>query len=348
MGYPRQSMSGACLLALLLAVGVATAQEMTADDEARIATNMQVLDDYHVALARSLAASDGVDSVLAAAFVAEGVEMSSPSSLPPQLASATLFARAGHMAGTDAAVWFALAERGCANDATPCAADAARARLLELDGDNAAAWMLEFERQDGRGDAVAARSALARAAHAPAYRDYADTLDLRLLRAQLDDPTQIEYVVEPELPGLDANAHARFWKLLDSHEMVGTHALSALSRACDPQGAAANDAALQADCRAIGAREATPGASLFSQSHGVFLQWRLARDEGERAILAERRRELRWLLDSSGGPAAGKDLPRWIEAEIEDRLAGVGDVEHRRRIVAARGLVFPPRDTTHE
>jgi hypothetical protein len=300
------------------------------------------IEDFRRALLASLAASDAVDAVLTAALVAENLEFNStresPAPLPKAQASDALFARLAQLAPDHPAVQFALATRACGRRGH-CAADAARARLREIDPDNAATWLLEFGRQSALAKKAEARAALLRAAQASAYRDYADELALRQLRVLLADPTQLSRL-DPAMPQLDAAAQTRMVKMLDADMALGIppHVFP-LARACDPAGEARGDLALQAACRTIGALEAAPGSSWISQTNGVLLQWRLARDDAERVALDARRTGLR---DLSAHLRAEHDWARWLAQEIDGRLAGVGDVERRRRELATHAPVPKP------
>jgi hypothetical protein len=324
------------------------AMEQAQQAEQRLVEGMRHLDGYRVALATSLARQDTPDGLLAAATAVTLVELESPLpqpvGVPAALASSALLARATTLAPGDARIAYAAAKLDACKDAAPCPADAALAHLLEIDGDNAAAWLAQFERATARNDAATARLALARAARAPALRDYVDALEQAVLREWLADATSLPVDPASVKTALTPMQYGRWFKLTEvSTALLGaTAANHPLTRACDPQGAARDDPALRADCRAIAAKMDTAAAGLFTQSQGRFLRARLADDPAGRARLQARARELKWLLHEGRWPVGDDvDLAR-MEEELQLRQAGVGDVERRRRIAAARGLAFSP------
>jgi hypothetical protein len=303
-------------------------------------------DAYRLALATSLASRNTPDALLASAVAVKWLEVDIAPirrsvAVPPAMSSAALLARAAALAPADARPWFlAIGTLRCAPVDAPCAKDAAIARLLQVDPDNAAAWLLSFQREAERGDAAAARASLARAARAPVFRDYVDAIDQVVLREWLSDPTELRVGPHESKSTLTEAQFARWNKLFESTTSFGTPGDYYLAKACDPASAAKDDPALQADCRAIGAMKDTAGAGLFSQSQGRFLQMRLATDPAERERFEVGVREIRWLIhEGSWGETAD---PAKIEEEIAMRLAGTGDVAIRRHIAAARGLVFSP------
>jgi hypothetical protein len=308
------------------------------------AENARRMDAYRLALATSLSHRDTPDALLASAVAAHWLEIDvddpRPVVLPPAMATSALLARAAALAPTDARVAYAAVQmQRCKPGPVACAKDAAVSHLLEVDADNAAAWLLRFQRDTERGDGTAARAALARAARAPAFRDYGDVIDRVVLREWLSDPTEMRAgPIESGLPLTDAQ-YARWYKLFEATTaMLGTPGDYYLAKACDPAAAANDDAALQADCRAIGALKDSPDASLFSQSQGRFIRMRLASDPTERERFEVAAREMSWLIHS--GQWEGVPDPTKVEEEIAMRLAGTGDVAMRRHIAAARGLVF--------
>jgi hypothetical protein len=313
-----------------------------------IIANGRRLDEYHVALATSLARKGTVDALLAAAAAVKPMEydfsMPRQVDLPPELTSTALLARATALAPGDARTWFAAARLNPCEEAAPCPADTALARLLQVDPDNAAAWLMELERATERADAPAARAALARAARAPAYRDRIEAMEQVVLREWLDDATILAFDPATAQTAATPAQYSRWFKLFEAWTafMVMEPGGYPLTQACDPAGAAKDDTAARADCLAIARMMDTDASSLLAQSHGRFLQARLATDPVERSRLEARRNEIKWLVHEGRGPIPADIDPVKMEEEIAQRLAGIGELERLRSSVAARGLVFPP------
>jgi hypothetical protein len=156
----------------------------------------------------------------------------------------------------------------------------------------------------------------------------------------LADPTQ--YVGLPgDLPaGWTPLALTRATKLVDAD--AGSFAGPAnefIVLACDPAAAAANDDALQADCRAIGAAMAGEEAGMNSQTLGLFIQARLATDPAQRVALQRRKRDLDWLRHLAiVTPEFNQQDAAAIEREIAARLSPLGEVASLRKMVVDAGL----------
>jgi hypothetical protein len=311
-----------------------------------IVENTRRMDSYRLELATSLARRNTVDALLASAAAARWLEIDSPLPrpvvAPPAMATSALLARAEALAPADARVLYTtVLWSRCKPGESNCAMDAAIARLLQVDADNAAAWLMRFQRDSELGDTASARASLTHAAQAPAYRDYSDVVVQDVLGEWLSDPTEMRARPGESTSPLTASQFARWYKLFEASTLIiGGPGDYYLARACDPTAAAKDDPALQADCRAIGSKQDIAGASLFSQSQGRFLQMRLATDAAERERFEVRRREIMWLIHEGSWNEVPD--PAKVEEEIAMRLAGVGDVAIRRHIAAARGKVFTP------
>jgi hypothetical protein len=314
------------------------------DEEPRSAeetARAKAMHTYRLALARSLARSDDPDALLAAADSVTWAEVDADAPpTPPELAPAVLLARATRAAPDDARIWFAASANGCEPEEAHCAADDARTRLLVLDADNAAAWLLEFTREQRRGNAAQARAALARAARAPAFRDYGDALRRAVLRETLADPT--EYVGVPgDLPsGWTPAVMARAVKLNNAYVAYFTGPVNEfVVRACNPAIGAAHDEVLQADCRAIGAAMVVEDAGMTSQTLGLVIQARLANDPSQRESLERRKRDLDWMRHLEiVTPGLNPHDAAAIEREIEARLSPMGEVAWLRKRIVDAGL----------
>jgi hypothetical protein len=319
------------------------------------AENARKVDAYRLAMAASLARRDTADALLAASAYARMVENrdgvgAKQVAVPAELASQALLARALERAPDDAKILAAATWGNCVDAAAACPGDAARARLQQLEPDNALGWLLEFIREDARGHKAQARAALARAARAPTFRDYVDPVFASMLREALADPTVITLTPAELLDGRKqgiAPAQAqRLAKFIDSTDAYGeyTPVGAALRDACDPSAAARDDAALRADCRALLERMDASGSGIGTRMRVRFLLARLATGPDDKARLQARRREINWLFEvghwfdhvDGGGYGAAMDT------DIADILAGVDQFERLQHYAAARGLAMPP------
>lgn len=211
--------------------------------------------------------------------------------LPQVLAYRTFIQRAEAAPGAGAAVqWVALGACGkMGPQPEDCIAPAALARLERLAPDNAAVWLLAFDRARQQGDHEAARKALARAAQAREFSTYYGTLlksVLETARALPMSPALVQ-----ELAGKDGNAYAASYMLAAGNVLyLPTPSLAPVFEACKSPG---HDDALRADCAQV-AQLLSWGDTLMARAAGLALQERLATTPQAKARAEDARRTLSW------------------------------------------------------
>jgi hypothetical protein len=304
-----------------------------------------------VAVIAALARRNTAESLLTAAARARVIEDAKGwhIRLPAGLDSQALLVRATALAGDDAKFWYAAAAYVCPAQATSCIADQARARLQELDPDNAAVDVLEFLHAAEAGRHAEARAALEAAARAPAYRDYHVALRQMLLRESIAAAVPL-----PRSPDATVSAEHEermdldWWSSLAFFILRPDH--GALLRTCDPERMPAGDAALRETCRAVGERMADGTAGINAKVRGLVFLSHFDPDPARRAEWTVRRREMYWLqLEGHPGKAgSADDYEALTRVDLDNALAGMDEVERARRMVAARGVTMPAdyRDAT--
>ena len=233
-----------------------------------------------------LALRDGADRLAGAAVLARAVP-----DLPPVLSYRSFLARAQAAPGAGAPVWWVtLGDCGTPGpQPQDCISDAALARLQRLAPDNAAVWLLAYDRARQRGDAAAARSALARAAQCREFSTYYGVLLHAVLDATRTLPMPATLV--QQLGGPRGNAYAATYLLAAGNVMyLPTLALAPLYETCKDPG---HDATLRAQCVRI-AHLLAWGDTVFARAAGLDLQEHLATDAAARARYAAERHALAW------------------------------------------------------
>ena len=211
--------------------------------------------------------------------------------LPPVLTYKTFLQRALAAPGAGPAVqWVALGDCGRVGpQPEDCINDAALARLEQQAPDNAAVWLLAFDRARQHGDDTAARAALARAARAAKFSTYYGTLLKSVLETARTLPMSPALV--RQLAGVGGNAYAATYMLAAGNVMyLPGPALAPVFEACKDPGHAA---ALRVQCRRI-AHLLAWGDTVIARAAGLALQERLAGNAEARQRYAEARRVQAW------------------------------------------------------
>lgn len=211
--------------------------------------------------------------------------------LPAVLTYQTFLARAEAAPGAGAAVqWVALGNCGKVGpQPEDCINVRALARLEKLAPENAAVWLLAFDRARQRGDDKAAREALTRAAAATEFSTYYGVLLHAVLETTRALPMPAALV--HELAGADGNAYAVTYMIAAGNIMyLPTPSLAPVFEACKAPG---KDATLRAQCTRI-AHLLTWGDTVIAHAAGLALQERLADSAAARAHVAAERRTLAW------------------------------------------------------
>jgi hypothetical protein len=216
--------------------------------------------------------------------------------------------------------------------------------LQQIEPQNAAVWLLEFQHAAERGRAAEARAALARAAGAPEYRDYEDALYRTVLQVMLAPSTPARFAYSKRS---DTSAEqARRWDA----DMLGWQVFFRarweqyrwLKWTCDVA-MGDGDEGMVRDCNTVARRMDVESSGMQSLQFARGLLPLLATDSDEQAQLVQRRREFSW-LSMEGHPGKFVEASSHeavIDQEVERTLAGMSYLERRRRMVADRGLTFP-------
>ena len=211
--------------------------------------------------------------------------------LPAVLTYQTFLARAEAAPGAGATVqWVALGNCGKVGpQPEDCISEQALHKLEKLAPDNAAVWLLAFDRARQLGDDRAARAALARAAAATEFSTYYGVLLHAVLEAVRALP--MPAVLVRELTGADGNAYAATYMIAAGNVMyLPTPSLAPVFEACKAPG---KDAELRAQCTHI-AHLLAWGDTVIAHAAGLALQERLADRATARARIAAERRTLAW------------------------------------------------------
>lgn len=286
---PRAQRTLSLLLAALLPLGAgaapAAAGSAAAAPASSVVTRSTLAQFEHDVL--SITALRGAARRLAgAAVLARAVP-----DLPPVLTYKAFLKRALAAPGAGPAVqWVALGDCGRVGpQPEDCISDTALTRLEQQAPDNAAVWLLAFDRARQHGDDKAARAALARAARATEFSTYYGTLLKSVLETARALPMSPALV--RQLAGIGGNAYAATYMLAAGNVMyLPGPALAPVFEACKDPGRAA---ALRAQCRRI-AHLLAWGDTVIVRAAGLALQERLAGDAEARQRYAEARRAQAW------------------------------------------------------
>ena len=276
------------LLAALLPLGVgaapAAAGSVAAAPASSVVTRSTLAQFEHDVL--SITALRGTARRLAgAAVLARAVP-----DLPPVLTYKAFLKRALAAPGAGPAVqWVALGDCGRVGpQPEDCISDTALTRLEQQAPDNAAVWLLAFDRARQRGDDKAARAALARAARATEFSTYYGTLLKSVLETARALPMSPALV--RQLAGIGGNAYAATYMLAAGNVMyLPGPALAPVFETCRNPGAGIR----RAQCRRI-AHLLAWGDTVIVRAAGLALQERLAGDAAARQRYAAARRAQAW------------------------------------------------------
>lgn len=211
--------------------------------------------------------------------------------LPHVLTYKTFILRAEAAHGAGAAVqWVALGACGSMGpQPEDCIAPMALTKLEQLAPDNAAVWLLAFDRARQKGDSRAARQALARAAQGREFSTYYGTLLKSVLETARALPMSPALV--HELAGANGNAYAANYMLAAGNVLyLPTPSLAPVFETCRSPG---HDEALRTDCVKL-AKLLTWGDTVMARAAGLALQERLATTPQARARALNARRILSW------------------------------------------------------
>jgi hypothetical protein len=224
-----------------------------------------------------------------------------------------------------------LAYEGC-TVAAGCDRSEALAHLLDVDTDNAAAWMFAMVDARERKDEQAFELALRAAASARFYDSRMGAVYVRL-RPLLERLPASEACVSGLRKDLGRDATAQ--DLADMEAMAADFATTLPFSPLSECRKVAVQSGQWRDCRKV-ASWIAQGDTLIEQQVGSHLLADLATDDSEKRLWQQRQRELRWL----SSPQAG--LFAQLPAGYASRMWVVGEVNLLREIAKTRGLWPPP------
>lgn len=284
--------------------------------------------DYESAMAahaQALAQRGDVRSLLGAMMImpTQGADAdATPGVLGPQARG--WFARARELGPTDPLVaWVEVTE--C--QLLSCDRDAALARLLQLEQDNAAAHLWAIGEALASGDMRAAREHLNLAASAARYQPHAGHMLSLLLdaRAGAAVPAMDARVAAGMQAATGTRTPADFMAVqaLGQWAAIAMAPMQGLTRMCGPDGAdRGRDSGLRNDCVPLFSRIAADDSTLLYAQLATGLLIR--RESGLASEWTPRMRELGWrqeqsvplLADFSGSPAAS-EYAGWVASDGE-------------------------------
>ena len=285
---PRAQRTLPLLLAALLPLGAGAAPAVTGSAAAAPASSVvtrSALAQFEHAVLSITALRGAARRLSGAAVLARAVP-----DLPPVLTYKAFLKRALAAPGAGPAVqWVALGDCGRVGpQPEDCISDAALTRLEQQAPDNAAVWLLAFDRARQHGDDKAARAALARAARATEFSTYYGTLLKSVLETARALPMSPALV--RQLAGIGGNAYAATYMLAAGNVMyLPGPALAPVFETCRNPGAGIR----RAQCRRI-AHLLAWGDTVIVRAAGLALQERLAGDAAARQRYAAARRAQAW------------------------------------------------------
>ncbi len=285
---PRAQRTLPLLLAALLPLGAGAAPAVTGSAAAAPASSVvtrSALAQFEHAVLSITALRGAARRLAGAAVLARAVP-----DLPPVLTYKAFLKRALAAPGAGPAVqWVALGDCGRVGpQPEDCISDAALTRLEQQAPDNAAVWLLAFDRARQHGDDKAARAALARAARATEFSTYYGTLLKSVLETARALPMSPALV--RQLAGIGGNAYAATYMLAAGNVMyLPGPALAPVFETCRNPGAGIR----RAQCRRI-AHLLAWGDTVIVRAAGLALQERLAGDAAARQRYAAARRAQAW------------------------------------------------------
>ena len=295
--------------------------------------------------AQTLAARGDARSLLAAALIVpirhdEATEQPLPDTVDP----AAWFDTARAVRPADPLVAW-LETTGCMVPRLTCDANAAIARLLQVDGDNAAVqWRAINAALDG-GDEIAARTHLRLAAQAGRFQPYAGDLLTLLLESHNAAP----------LPPMDADT-ARVVGLIHRLDRPATNAdvvamlsaaqwaaaalpaMAGVMQLCDPDGRD-HDPKLRQDCIAFLAKVAADESMVTFPAIALPRLVELTHGP-QRAAWQSQLRDHTWIIEQYASSLAGG-----ADADFPYRVAADGELEAIRHQMQDSGIpIQPPAD----
>jgi len=244
------------------------------------AEEQRVFDQYRHDLISLLALRTDADLLVAAAELAYA-DAKQPGR-PAALKSEALLKRAQKFAPDSALVWWVSSFVPCAPGATSCASADASAKLQQLDGDNAAAWLPALHAQK---DPAKARALLASMAQASRFNDFWGASVLAVYAALQILPVPADVLSH----GLNATAaRLNFASSLGGSFMPNYQRLGETCSGADP-----TDSALVGDCIAI-AQALEKGGTFRSQAVGFSIEGALLPPGTARDVLRARLRANAW------------------------------------------------------
>ncbi|QOY62814.1 hypothetical protein INQ40_00340 [Lysobacter sp. H21R4] len=251
------------------------------------------------------------------------------------------FARARQLGPTDPLVaWVEVTD--C--HVLGCDRDAAIARLLQVDGDNAAAHLWANGVAMESGDPRAAREHLHAAAVAPRYQPHSGPLLSLLLDARAGAPVP---AMDPRTAaGMQAatgTGTAADWmamQALGQWAAIALAPMQGVSRFCAPGSAQlARDPGLRADCKAVLSRLAADDSTLPYAEMATRLL--IGLDPGLTGQWTPRLRQLAWwreqslpLLAHRGGTPGAGEYARWVASD--------GELGAMARLLSHSGIATAP------
>ncbi|HET6631433.1 MAG TPA: hypothetical protein VFG73_01835 [Rhodanobacteraceae bacterium] len=187
--------------------------------------------------------------------------------------------------------WAQLAD--CDTAAGNCPNDEALAALLATDADNAAPWLLKLALAVVAGDDAAAEDALAKAAAASRYDDYAGPIHAALVAAATALPVPAPVVREYAAGGPAGAPAVQAFLVFGAGSVAPRPNLLPAVQRCDPGQGAELDASRRRACHRL-ARLLTWGSSAQARAAGLHLQAALADDEAARHAAEAAQHNLEW------------------------------------------------------
>lgn len=224
------------------------------------------------------------------------------------------------------------------------------ATLVALDPDNAYVGLLQLASADRRGDAVAARAALARAARATRYDDYVWSVEKRIYNALgRPDETAGDALLAPESEAAEHSSPKEMRSILSLGvaQRFAMPMLTPLRAACGGKDGGMVGADVRADCRAVAYLMMDRSSSLISWRVGNDLARRLADDAAERDTLALEALRIDWLLAKSDGMGFSVGLPgdgdlHTLSDALAKRFESENEITAMEAELTRRGIELSP------
>lgn len=300
--------------------------------------------------AHALAARGDARSLLAAALIAPiSFDEASGRALPISADAQAWFDAARAARPADPLVAW-LEATGCPL-ALQCDADAAIARLLQVDGDNAAVQWLAINAALHGGDEITARTHLRLAANAERFQPYINEVLQLLLEAR--DAAALAPMDASTATAMGTAQH--FGRPTSDAEMVAVvsmaqwaaiamPAVAGVAKLCQLDvDAPQRDAALRQDCAGLLARAANDGSVMVYPA--VALPALIELSEGaEQAAWQARLREFAWLYEQAAPLLSTPDAEAGLVGYAR-QMAADGELAAMRQLLQANHIpLAPPAD----